>query len=325
MDTILAATPLRHSVSKSYTFSEGISIRKIQPILWELSAARQYMSDREREDLSGARYWLSVSKEVEHWSIGSHDDLYDKARHAMCALQIICPKGGRNVYLRFRETPEGFDNIGSFHPAKMESTPMGHMSVLEEQVLLEDFGKIYRGVNRAFDEKIVRLQNPIILLEHGLQTSHLYLSTLMWVMGLDMLFMAGEKVPFIERVAGFLGANTPVFPVVSFLNRQQPRLTVGEVLEDVYELRNIVAHGREIPERFREKCDIVDTKDAKIGFRDDYSYSGVIMEAALFLLAMSLQQIMLGDLGDTVKDEAKWKQRLKVDARLEQERAKAGR
>jgi len=34
----------------------------------------------------------------------------------------------------------------------------------------------------------------------------------MFVMALDMLMMAGEKVPFIERLGGFLGPQSYVFP-----------------------------------------------------------------------------------------------------------------
>jgi hypothetical protein len=44
------------------------------------------------------------------------------------------------------------------------------------------------------------------------------------------------------------------------------------------------------------------------------------MESALFLLARSLRKIMVGGLVDAVKDEAAWKQTLKVGARLAQPR-----
>jgi hypothetical protein len=275
------------------------------------------MSGDDRDYLSKPRCWLCVSKDVQNWHLNESDDLYEKARRGMYALQIICPSGGRNEYLKFRETPEGWDNIASQHPAKMKSTLLGRMAVFDEQVLEDDFANVYQGVNRAFDEMIVRLQNPILLLEHGLQTGHEYLSTLMWAMGLDMLFMAGGKVPFVDRAAGFLGANTEVFPTV-FPNRQ-PKLTIGEVLADVYGLRNSVAHGLEVPALFREKRDIVDANGARINI-DDYRYSQVMMESALFLLARSLREIMVGGLVDVVKDESHWKQTLKVGARLAQAR-----
>jgi hypothetical protein len=205
MDTILVGTPLRlGSVSKPYTFSNGVTIRGIQPILWELSVAKQLMSDEERKRLSYAPYWLCASKEVANWySERPGNDLYEKARRAMYALQIISPCGGCNQYFEFHETPAGFDNIGSMHPAKMTTTLLGSMSVVEERGLQFDFDAVFQGVNRAFDEKIVRLQNPVFLLEHGLQMNHVYLSTLMWVMALDMLYMAGEKGPFVERYPDF--------------------------------------------------------------------------------------------------------------------------
>jgi len=221
------------------------------------------------------------------------------------------------MYLKFRETPEGFDNIGSHYPLQMKTTRMGRMAVLDEQTLENEFDKVYQGVNRAFDEMVVRLANPIVLLELGFQTAHPYLSTLVWVMGLDMLFMAGEKEVFVERVSGFLGASTWIFPVL--LNRQ-PALTVGEVLEDLFDLRNKVAHGQAIPEKpFLQKRDIADAGGARMN-SEGYLYSQVLMDCALFLLAKSLRKIMLGKLIDVVKDEAKWKLKLKTDARLEQAR-----
>ena len=321
MDKIVIATPLRNGCcSKPYVFSDGVEIREIKPILWELSVAGKFLSEDEREHLSAARYWLTVAEDVENWMIQHADDrLYEKARHAMFAVQIICPSGGRNVYMKFNETPKGFDNIGSSHPAKMNSTVMGRRVVLEAQGLQADFDKVFRGVSRAFQEGIVRLQNPIALLEHGLQIGHIYLSTPIWVMGLDMLFMAGEKAPFVERVTGFLGSTTPVFPSVPFPDRQPP-LRIGDIVEDVYELRNIVAHGREIPKTpFREMRDIVDSNGVPI--TSEYIYAQVLMESALFLLVKSLRKIMIEGLLDLVKDETNWKQMLRTSARLEQHRA----
>ncbi len=314
MDKIIVATPLPRTLAQPCTFSCGVTIRDIQPILWHLSVARKFMSDDEREYLSGKHDWLCVSKEVQHWSEGGNE-LYEKARLAMYAVQILCPIGGRNAYFTFRETADGFDNIRSSHPAPMKDTLISRIAVLDEQVLRADFDKVYQGITRAFDQGIVRLQSPLILLEHGLQTNHVYLSMLMWVMGLDMLFMAGEKRPFVERLVGLLGAGSLVFPAVLFTNRQ-PRLTISEVAGDLYELRNIVAHGREIPAKpFREQHDIRDTDGERINFHDCF-HAQVLMESALFLLAQSLRKVMLDDLIDLVKDEAQWKSKLKIDARL---------
>jgi hypothetical protein len=319
MDKIVFGTPLPFSsVSKDYTFASGLAIRSIRPILWELSAAKGYMSDDERRRLSEAPYWLCASKETENWHLAQPaDDLYEEVRLGMYALQIICPSGASNQYFKFCETPEGFDNIGGWHPAKMTSTLMGRLAVLDGQRLNAEFDVVFRGVQRAFKESVVRLVNPVLLLEHGLQINHPYLSMLMWVMGLDMLYMAGERQPFVDRVSGFLGSNTLIFP--PFIH-QQPRLTIDEVLDHLYELRNFVAHGREIPRNpFLEKFNIVDRNGRDIDLIE-YTYSQVLMESALFLLTESLRKIMTEGLVDTVRDDASWKQTLKINVRLDQMR-----
>jgi hypothetical protein len=323
MDEILVATPLRNgSVTEPFSFSNGVSIQPIRPILWERSVARKFMSDDERDRLSRSDYWIAVSKHVDDYRVDRNDeDLYENARRAMYALQIIHPVGGRNIYLKFVKLSQGFDNLGSHHPNSMSNTLIGRLAVPQQQGFQEDFEKILQGVNRAFDEKVVRLQNPILLLEHGLQVNHVYLSTLMWVMGLDMLFMAGEKTPFIDRTLGFLSANTFLFPRVLYPLRQ-PQSLVKDVVEDVYELRNIVAHGREIPGRYHQKHHLLDENGRRINI-DDYSYAAVLWESALFLLVRALRKIMLDEnMIDAVKDEAKWKQHLKLAARLEQGRNK---
>ena len=110
----------------------------------------------------------------------------------------------------------------------------------------------------------MRLQNPIVLLEHGLQIGNRPLSTLFWVMGLDILFMAVTRKSFVERINGFLEPSTLIFPSTSLL-RLQPEKRVHDVLEDLYELRSIVAHGREIPTTpYLEECDLLDEKGARI-------------------------------------------------------------
>ena len=321
LDTVIVATPLRGGCcSKPYSFTDGVEIREIKSILWELAVAGKLLSEDDREYLNSSQYWLSVTERIENWSFGQSDDqLYERARHAMFALQILCPSGGRNLYLKLHDTPSGLDNVGSMHPARMHSTSIGRLTVLEHQGLQPDFDKVYRGVRRSFSEGIVRLQNPIVLLEQGLQAGHVYLSTLMWVMGLDMLLMAGEKVPFVERAIGFLGRDTQVFPAVLQSNRQ-PKLEVAEIVDDIYELRNLVAHGREIPFKpFRQSHDIVDSTEAPLTYES--TYAQVIMESALFLLVKSLRKIMVEGLVDVVKDEANWKRRLKTSAKLERQRA----
>ncbi len=103
MPEVIVATPLKHyAVTNPFVFSDGISIRELSPILWDISIVKGYVSEEERECMAEARYWLYASKEVEHVYDDAGNDLYTKARYAAWAVQIICPSGAKHIFLKFR-------------------------------------------------------------------------------------------------------------------------------------------------------------------------------------------------------------------------------
>jgi hypothetical protein len=275
-----------------------------------LRSDRSYRSrcrrELQREYLAEDRFWLCASKEVEHVYGDVGNDLYDKARNAAWALQIICPSGAKHAFLKFQKTDKGYDNLGSNHPKELLDTLIGRITNLEDRGLQEYFDDVYAGVSRAFTEKVVRLQNPIQLIEHGMQIGNVHIGTLMFVMGLDMLFMAGEIDTFMKRLGGFLGLDTYVFPP-DFHMKRQPKTVVRDVLNDLYDFRNIIAHGQEIPlHPYREKSDLIDTTGCRINCQDYYR-AELMLESGLFMLTTALRRIFVENLFDDVKDPAKWR------------------
>ena len=63
--------------------------------------------------------------------------------------------------------------------------------------------------------------------------------------------MAGSKNVFVRRLFNLLGRQTFVFPAVADL--AQPQYTLGDVVLDLFELRNAIAHGGTIHKRFRDE------------------------------------------------------------------------
>lgn len=311
MPEVLVATPLKSSaVTHPYTFHDGISIRELTPILWDTSIAKTFISARECAELAGTRHWLCASKEVEHVYGNVGDDLYPQAMYAMSALQITCPSGSKNVFLKFAHTEQGYDNLGIKHPKELCSTLVGRITSAEDRGLAQDFEAVHSMVKRAFTEKLVRLQNPILLLEHGMQIGNVNLGALMFVMALDILMMAGKKAPFVERLGGFLGPQSYVFP--DSLMHRQPAVNVQDVLADLYEFRNIIAHGQEIPKSpYRQNCGLLDINGGRIN-HDDYYYAELMLESGLFLLTGSLHKIAAEGLFDDVRDEANWRIKLRL-------------
>ena len=310
MDEVLVATPLPFScTSMPHNFAGGISIRAGAPILWSLSCLKGFISEVDREKLDKTRYWLCASRPPKS-RLEDVDDLYEAARQAMYALQIFHPSGAQNIYLAFHPKPDGWDLIGSQRPANMCSTIISRLTSAERRGLSSStFDPIYAGVSRAFERKIVRLQNPILLLEQGTQTGNPVLAMLMFVMGLDMLFMAGDKISFVKRVAGFLGLNSFVFPQISSFD-WQPALNVGEIIGDLYDFRNIIAHGREIPKvPFREEHEMRRTT-GELMIYERRGYAETLTEAGLFVLTEVLRRILSEELFDHVAESAKWKAKM---------------
>jgi len=313
MEEIIVATPLK-GVEQPYQFSNSITVRAVEPILWEQSIIKGFVSEHDRENLQKTKYWLCAGKQVEYPTQQS-DELFELVHHAQSTTQIIYPFGGGNVFLKFHRTSQGYDNVGSWHPSRLHSTLMGRIGAFEKQGFATDFETVYTGVRRAFDEKILRLQNPILLLEHGQQIGNVPLSALFWVLGLDMLFMAGGSIDaFVDRISGFLGPDSFIFPVTEIF-QQQPFPRVKDVLGDLYVLRNKIAHGLEIPKLpYRKEYHLHDTYGAVIT-GENYLYLHLMQESALFILCKSLRKILVEGFVDDVKDDSKWKLRLKIGAK----------
>jgi hypothetical protein len=168
-----------------------------------------------------------------------------------------------------------------------------------------------RNRSETIFTSVVRLQNPLLFLEHGLQMENVYLRLLMWVMGLDMLLMAGNIGPFVDRIEGLVRGDSYIFPPVHSPGRQ-PRLLVKEVAKDVYELRNVIAHGREVPKTpFRVGHELLDVDGRNIYWQPT-TYAETLANAALFLLSRSLEKIFLEGWTALVESEHEWKSKLKI-------------
>lgn len=306
MPEIVVATPISNfGISKPYAFSDGISIRKLPNILWATAITKGFLSDNEWAYLSEPHFWLCASKDVENVDTDEvGDGLFNKGRYAALALQILCPSGGKHVFFKFKKTNDGYDNVESEHFKELCSTLPGRIASLEEQGLQEHFDAVYAGVKRAFAEKVVRLQNPVLLIEHGMQIGNPNLGALMFVMALDMLFMAGGADAFMTRVGGFFNTNELLFMPDSL--HQQPNTVVRSVLQELYKFRNIIAHGQEIPEEpYLKEYELIGMKGERIN-HDPYYYNQFLNDSGLFILTASLRRIFVDSLFDEVKNKARW-------------------
>ena len=220
------------------------------------------------------------------------------------AVQIVRPVGcPDSTILISREKA-----ASAFPMAPLTSTPWGRIVGFNNCSLVE-IQKVVRGVHQAFRAKITRLINPINLLQLALESSNQYLRPFLFVCVLDSLLMAGDSNPFKRRLSNFLGEGSFALPASDFLG--QPKYSIGEIAEDLYALRSVVAHGQVIPPKFLAATNLFNIHGAAIAaYPPNPRYIQVLQECALFTLTSVLRRIFLENRIQQVNDTAGWRARL---------------
>jgi len=148
-------------------------------------------------------------------------------------------------------------------------------------------------------------------LQHGLQGTEIHIRILLLVTGIDSLLMANGVNEFCSRIENLLGPEFPIFPSDRY--NRQPGYKVGEVGQDLYELRSEIAHGRGISKRFREPTGFLDSSGAPLSTAfATYRYRHVLEECAAFLLCQAIRKVVTTDLIVDIENEKRWRQRLRT-------------
>jgi len=272
----------------------------------------EYLSGRQITDLSRTAFWFRYDLQDEPLK---RNELKSKAmelvRNAVLAYQVARPVGtgdtGSFVILcEKKQDSLVLDSIDNYR--RLETTRWGRM-IVPEPIDFSAFSAVAAGVQEAFAKRVVRLQNPLYLLELGEEADNPHIRVLLWVAGLDALLMAGNRETFERRLFNFLRRQTFVFPAMVCL--PQPKYTLGDVVCDLYELRSEIAHGREIRKAFLEEVGFEDVDGNLIdGYERSYQRRQILEEAALFLLCLALRTVFTNNLTDVVADAGRWREHL---------------
>jgi hypothetical protein len=137
---------------------------------------------------------------------------------------------------------------------------------------------------------------PVSLYEAGHFQDRFWKSRLfLWSSAVEAIFTSqtsdrehsGSRVAK-ARVKWFLGANTKIYApgdVPSFASQSTP--TIGDVIDDLYEVRNCLAHGDKVPDRFFAQTSTDD---------GDVNRLETLTEVASFIVRASLLKILKDNL-----------------------------
>jgi len=291
----------------------SLSIKRRDDCMFpDLDSWAYFLSQHDLTELKSVRHWLWYEFESP-WPRNTRVETSALARfdYAQYALQLLAPTGSRGLVLMARRIGGRLMLESGHHRLPLNETVWGRLVSVPGTIPTE-LPVIMERIEEAFRRPIIRVQNPVYLLEHGLQATNLHIRVLLWTTGLDGLLMANTRNEFIDRVHNLLGADTLIFPPDKIMSRQ-PKYKVGDVSGDLYELRSEIAHGREISKKFREKTGFKTIDGCEIsGVFPDYQYRQVLGECAVFMLASALRKILTLNLLDEIASEKKWRQRVRT-------------
>lgn len=160
---------------------------------------------------------------------------------------------------------------------------------------IEELAASASSILRVLGKPTSPISQAIQSLEIGYRSEWFNVRHLLWVVGLDALFTSTEwenrgSETAIDRICNFLGDRFRIYNEDSLLSVGLPPLpdiTLGEVLDDMYRLRNSFAHGRWPDKEWTGKV----CRRSKDGTRDIH-YAEVLAEAASVCLRGCLRKML---------------------------------
>ena len=124
---------------------------------------------------------------------------------------------------------------------------------------------------------------------------------LLWCSAIESIYTSHSRehqgsLVATSRINWFLGAGTYIYAPGDISNLlQDPKIRIDQIVDDLYEMRNFMAHGDKIPDPFF-------TTTLRTGFNGPVQKREVLLEAASFIVRASLLKILRDGLIDHFTD-----------------------
>jgi hypothetical protein len=197
--------------------------------------------------------------------------------------------------------PDGkFDLIGFDHPYDLLETPQNQKHFKLRTRDAEELKALLPEFLRAMKGEFWKFRMSVQFHELG-HFQHLDKKArfLLWASAIESLYTSHHfqhqgSLVAKERIKWFLGETTSIYPQGELLNwLKDPKLTVGNILNDLYEMRNFHAHGDRLNKHFLEDT-LRDGVESKIRV----TVHEVLFEAQSFIIRSSLLKILRDGLLD---------------------------
>jgi hypothetical protein len=306
---LVSVTPISPSFPHALTeLTRGIRIIE-RPTFAETNWRFWNMRRTDEEALLKRTHWLYIERESDWCNHKVLSDMADDLRTAMLGFQLWVPLGWDGLILDCRQVENHNSlSVERVHYAEQYAPPLWATTLDIGKFDPAEVPALVGGTFLAVESGIVPIINPFRFLEIGLQTAlnHRRAGAVLWMMGLDGLLAAGSQTTFSRHLQKLLGPDTRVFPD-DWVGRR-PTYTVAELASDMYEYRSLIAHGREILQKYRDPIK-VEYEHADLTYlpAQEWSHGTLMIESIAFCLIAALRRVIAEGLMDRIKTQRVWK------------------
>jgi|SRR6185312_11394931 len=250
--------------------------------------------------LQDVKYAIVHRYSTDDRSDGSDDDRVSEnlVRNLVACLRLIRPTRQRTSLMRGELTPEGKIDVRYFENPReiMEVPDVQKLFTLRNADLVE-LRNIASAFLTAMGNEIWKFKMAVEFHEAGyFQDWYWKARYSLWCSALESLYTSqthGNKGSLVakERIKWFLNESTSIYDPGDIPNFviPQPNICVGDVVDDLYKVRNLIAHGDRVPAQFHQR-------KMRNGIQDPLSVLEVLLEALSFIIRKSLLRILRDNL-----------------------------
>lgn len=306
---LLSVTPIARRFPHALTeLTRGIRVIE-RPIFAESDWRFWNLRRTEAEAIQQRSHWLCAERESSWPDHATLAQMADDLRTAMLGFQLWAPVGWDGLILDCWQLPnQQLLKVETVHLPEPYWAPLWARMLNIEKFDPAQLRSLVEGAIAAVDSGSVPLVNPFRFLEIGFQTAvnHRRAGAVLWMMGLDGLLAAENEGIFSRRLQKLLGADERVFPE-DWIGRR-PTYTVRELASGMYEFRSLIAHGREILQKYRDPIKFeYEPNEAVQLTMENWSRGTLMIESTVFCLIAALRKVITGNLAQRVMDHRIWK------------------
>jgi hypothetical protein len=289
---------------------EGVTVEDVRPMFTNdtFGWVRNELGRRDLEELEEVDYAIVHRYTSDELADGGNSDRDSEklVRNLNACLRLVRPMRQRTSLMRGELGENGNIDVKHFdHPQELLEVPEVQKLFHLRNADLELFRTVANEFLRAMANDFWKFRMALEFHEAGhFQDWYWKARYSLWCSALEALYTSQSSehqgsLVAKERIKWFLGENTSIYDHGDIPNyiMPQPNITVGAVTDDIYTVRNCIAHGDRVPDDFFQRM-------MREGVGGELSVLQVLIEALSFIIRKSLLRILQNNLLQHFADAA---------------------